>query len=584
MKNKLLSWLPIILLVLFGLFCSRGLFQYNIFATHDGDHHISRGFDAIQGLKEGHFPLRWAGSLNGGCGVPVFNFFYPLIYYLVFLINFAAKDVIFSLKIVCLLSFTVGPVFFYLWLKEETGNKIAGFAGAFLYLFVPYRLLLVFVRFSPEFVAYTVLPILLWSLGRLLYSLGTKGRINKNSWRWAFFSVFWGGVFVISHNFVVMLLLPIVVSYFFLKAFLLKLLTRKNFFLLTAVVISMILLGSFFLGPMLVEKKAVKLDTMKTVDFRDHFPTLGQVIRSRWDYGNSLPGTEKDGMSFMLGYAQWLVLGFSLIFVVLKLLNCQKKKEIFFSPVFFWLVVSLVALFLILPWSKFVWEKVEILQEIQFSWRFLGVAAFSLAALAGFLLAAIPRGLIFYFLSAFLVLLGMIGNRNHLRPQPSPYPWKYVDYEKNHDHRYATTTIFDDVLNKESRMLCLPGTPAIISSLPKGMIWSVERGNTYGKISLTAAKEEKVTLRLGLEFFPGIYQISLNGRRWDNLKNCQGRVCLPDLNFPAGENILEWKIVQSPTEVFFNRLSFLTLTAWTIVIFFVSLKKDEKKTRQADKS
>ena len=156
-KLNLLNIFFVLILLGLSFWAGKGVFKYNVFSTHDGDHHIARSFDAVQTIKEGHFPLRWAGSLNFGCGAAIYNFFYPLLYYLVIGINFLVKDIIGSLKIIYFLTLPIGTLFFYWWLKVETKNKWAALGGAIAYLFAPYRFLLIFVRGSPEFLGYTLL-------------------------------------------------------------------------------------------------------------------------------------------------------------------------------------------------------------------------------------------------------------------------------------------------------------------------------------------------------------------------------------------------------------------------------------------
>ena len=155
------------LLIFFVLIASvwwagKGIFKYSVFSTHDLDHHLARSFDAVKTFSEGHFPMRWAGSLNYFCGIPIYNFFYPLIYYLVILISSINPDIIMALKIIDFLSLLVGTLFFYLWMKAETKKDIPALGGALLYLYAPYRFSLIFVRGSPEFLAYAILPVVLY--------------------------------------------------------------------------------------------------------------------------------------------------------------------------------------------------------------------------------------------------------------------------------------------------------------------------------------------------------------------------------------------------------------------------------------
>ncbi len=123
------NWLQLLIFgILIGsvIWTGKGIFKYSIFSTHDGDHHIARSFDAVTTFKEGEFPLRWAGSLNYFCGVPIYNFYYPLLYYLVILGNFLTHNVLYTLKIVYFLSLLLGTVGFYFWAREETGKDISG--------------------------------------------------------------------------------------------------------------------------------------------------------------------------------------------------------------------------------------------------------------------------------------------------------------------------------------------------------------------------------------------------------------------------------------------------------------------------
>src|SRR3990172_568798 len=90
----------LVILTLLTIWAGKGLFKYDLYSTHDGDHHLARSFDVIAVAREGHFPLRWAGTLNYSCGVPIYNFFYPLLYYLVVFLNPLTQNIFLSLKII----------------------------------------------------------------------------------------------------------------------------------------------------------------------------------------------------------------------------------------------------------------------------------------------------------------------------------------------------------------------------------------------------------------------------------------------------------------------------------------------------
>ncbi len=183
MKRKL-HFLILTTLFLLVLWAGKGIFKYSVASTHDLDHHFVRSLDAIATIREGHFPLRWAGTLNYGCGVPIFNFFYPLVYYLVILLNFIKSDVILSFKLISFASLLIGTLFFYLWMSKETGDKWSSFGGALLYLFAPYRFLLVYVRGSPEYLAYALVPVVLYFFTLSFKQKGLKKFIFFSYFEW----------------------------------------------------------------------------------------------------------------------------------------------------------------------------------------------------------------------------------------------------------------------------------------------------------------------------------------------------------------------------------------------------------------
>lgn len=600
-KNKK-SLVIILILILLGIYCSKGLFTYYAFFTHDGDHHVARSFDAIVALKEGHFPLRWAGSLNHYCGVPIYNFFYPLIYYLVFLINFFIRDVILSLKFIYFLTFILTPIFFYFWLLKETKNHLASFVGATLYLFVPYRFLLIFVRSSPEFMSYMILPLLLFLIS-LLFEQKLAG---KNIFLKGFLTAVVGGLLVISHNFAAMFLLPIVALFIFYKLVLVKIFNKRKIFFLFLLFLSFFGLGAFFIGPAWVEQGNVKLATLQTINYQEHFPTLRQLVRSPWGYHYSSPGVKLDQMSFMLGYVQWLVLIFSGLFLVLSFIKNRNRRKWFRenSAILLWFLLSLFIIFLILPYSIFIWERLVLLQKIQFSWRLLGVTSFTIAALTGFLLSRLKNRFLLAGMAFIFIALAIVGNRNHLLAQPVQDISSYYNFESQHIHRFSTTTFEDDILYQKSPDACTFQDPFIIigpeqkmgdyltearktskrkeNEVPpfhkqEGIVYDLEkgtefnyqvnRGNTFGEVLIQSPEEIRTDVRMNLEYFPGAYRLVMNDNLMRDYDDCLGRICLKNVKMLKGDNNIEWKIVQTPSQRIFNYLSLFFLFLWLVFLF-----------------
>lgn len=563
MKNRIVKFL--IWLVLLGsvTWAGKGIFKYNVFSTHDADHHIARVFDAVQTLKEGEFPLRWAGSLNYHCGVPIFNFYYPLIYYLSAGINFFTNNVIMSLKVVYFLSLLIGTIFFYLWAREETGKTLPALGGALVYLFAPYRFLLIFVRGSPEFLAYAILPVVLYFYAKAFNANGKKFVLNL------FLASLFGGILTISHNFTVMFLMPIILVYLVAKILLLKLDLKRIVWVVFSFVAAFGI-GAFFIGPAILEQKYTQIGA-NFLMWREHFPELWQLWNSKWGYFYSSEGTINDGMSFMLGYAQWLILGLSAVFIIYRLIQAKFKALVFLVENV-WILIffagSLLSLYLILPWSIPIWEKMRLLQEVQFSWRILGVAVFTIAALFVFVLDKIKPKIVLLGLAVGIGLFAAVAERNHLLPQPisSQDLYRYADYENLHFHRYSTTTLGDEVIAPSAKGACWFDVPPIATDFDRIDFKIVERGNTYGAIKFNIPKTDKgKILRMGLAYFPGIYDFQINGKKAEYI-DCGGRVCFDKSKIDTGENFISWKVGENTTEKAFDLISLLFVAAWIILL------------------
>ena len=594
LRKYLFKLLPIFLLLSLTLWAAKGVFRYSVNDTHDGNHHIARSYDVVQTSQEGHFPLRWAGSLNYDCGVPIFNFFYPLIYYLVIPVNYVVGDVIQSLKIIDFATFFIGTVFFYLWLKRELKETWPAFVGAILYLYAPYRFLLVYVRGSPEFMAYAILPVVLYFIA-VTFSQDNIKRFGIS----AFISAVFGGLLTISHNFTVMFLMPIIFIYLVFKIYKSQWLevrlipprvkfikdSGKKFFLIILSFLSYFGLGAFFILPAFLEQKFTKLEIASFI-YKEHFPELWQVIRSKWGYFYSASGTDLDGMSFMLGYAHWIVLGLVSLWLVItlaKVLKLGKRSlnEFFTGNAWILIYLSLSALFifLLLPISLPVWEALPILQRIQFPWRILGICVFAISALFPFWIVKFKKRKFFYFVTLLFVgALSVIGNRNHLMPEPvlSEELDLYENFDRLHWHRHSTTTFNDDIVASSAPSACNFGTPLVSQDDEEILHEVVDRGNTYGLVNINYPGDSESDMVFGLSYFPGAYDISLNGEDV-KARDCHGMVCIQSTKFKKGVNLFKWKIVQTGPQQISNLITLSFVFIWIVVLYFILTGKNPKK-------
>lgn len=384
-------------LLLLVLIVFKALLQPGFYESHDGLFHLIRVEAMAHELSLGQFPVRMAGELAYGRGYPVFNYAYPLFHYFaagLVLLGLTAQD---AIKVVVLLSSWLSVWAGYKWMRCFFEKK-AAVTGAVLLLLVPYRFLITLVIGSfGTILAWAMAMVVLWAMSEVmvrqkekylgLVSLGVAGLIP-------------------AHNVTALIFAPVIAIYGLALARWYK----KGWFKLIIFGLLGVVMAAWFWLPAMAEMNWVVLSNHNAVDYQQHWPTLRQVIYSRWGYGYSESGDD-DGMSFMLGITQWVVFGLSVIALMVTLLKREQEKvktKTKMALVFGGVV--LLGLYLMLPMSEWLWQRVNILTQIQFPWRWLIVSAVGVSLLAAWLVE--KSG---WWMMVLLLLLAGVSNRNITR-------------------------------------------------------------------------------------------------------------------------------------------------------------------------
>src|SRR3990167_7686733 len=99
----ILSFLPLV-----GIFLTSQLPH-----THDGLVHLARIGAYFKALSDGQIPVRWAGDLNYGYGMPLFNFMYQVPYIISSFFVFFGVGLVSAFKITIALSFILSGIFMF---------------------------------------------------------------------------------------------------------------------------------------------------------------------------------------------------------------------------------------------------------------------------------------------------------------------------------------------------------------------------------------------------------------------------------------------------------------------------------------
>ena len=356
-----------VLVVLVGILPLVSILRLGTYQSGDLSLHVYRAMDFYSVLSEGKLVPLWAGQLNGRFGYPLFEFIYPLPYYLISLFHWWGISFIASVKLLLATGFLLSGLTMYHWVKHETGNDKAGLAAAMFYLFAPYHLVNLHFRVAiGEVLALAFLPLVFL----------TTCRVIKNS---SLTNIVAGGLalagLLLSHQAVFALAIPVLVVYFILKLTLIKKNRLRYRRLVSGVGLGLMGLGlsAFHWLPAVAESKFTHQVFMNKVEYL----SLSDLLYSPWRGGFLFQGSGGE-LSFLIGYSQLVLMGLALMLVF------RKKFSAASWPLVLLCLITIAALVLMmLPASWPVWQLFPLLLRFQFSYRILAVVILVISFLAG---------------------------------------------------------------------------------------------------------------------------------------------------------------------------------------------------------
>lgn len=366
MKKGLIDKFIIPIILIFAIPAIWALFVKGFYGASD-DLHIAWLFEMDRVLKLGQFPPRFVPDLSFGFGYPLFNFVFPLPFYLGEIFHLLSFSFVDSIKIVFGISLAASALTMYFFLKEIVSRDLA-FVGALIYLYTPYRSTDVYVRGAlGEALSFLFLPLVLLAAVRIYKNLGE----NKIGWRnVSIFSLSMAGL-ILSHNIVSYMFFPFLIMLLFLLLLAAKGKRAQLFLNYGAGIAGALLVSLYFWLPALSESSLMQYGTV--FNFVDHFPTLKQLFTPFFGYGASVAGPH-DGMSFFIGVANIAVVVLGLLlgtFFWRKIKTLEKTIFIWGIGVFF------ISIFMMNFRSSFLWSHLPLLPYFQFPWRFLTMITLS---------------------------------------------------------------------------------------------------------------------------------------------------------------------------------------------------------------
>lgn len=330
-KRSNAKWL--LLSIVISLVILWPLFRSGYWESDDGEWMVIRFSAFHESLRDGHFPVRWTQRLNHGYGYPVFNFLYPLPFYLAevpYLLGFGFVD---SIKLIFAASLVLSAVGMFLFARKW--GKVAAFTASAVYIYAPYWVFLLYTRGSlGESVALAVAPFVFIFADRIA---------RKPNWQNVTAMGVAYAALVMSHNVIALLFTPLILAYI-TRNMILK--SRKRLPHYLSALFLGLALSAFFWIPALYDLRFTKAGGIRISDYQTYFLNFKQLVS-------------------MTGPIQ-------LLFIIVAIV----KKKWFFS-----LVAIFSALFMH-PISSPVIAQFPIIEKIQFPWRMATIFVFTSAVSA----------------------------------------------------------------------------------------------------------------------------------------------------------------------------------------------------------
>jgi hypothetical protein len=522
------------------------IFRTGAYESGDFNIHVRRSMEFYKVLMEGNLIPSWAGDFNATYGYPLFAFNYILPYYITSFFHFIGFSFINSMKLLLSLSFIFSGIFMYLFSKNLFKKSLPAFGASIFYLFAPYHLIsLNFKVTIGEVLSYTFIPLVFYFMNKYL---------DTKKITYSILSGLSLSLVILSHIFIAIFLIPI---FFIYTCFHSKNIVRGATHSAFAIILSLTIALFQWTAPLIYKPF---LFTTVYPPGSAYFPTLIDLLYSPWRFGLLFQGP-KGELSFLIGYVQIIVIIVALFYLITKK-NIGRYKNDFI----FWLLIIFATIFLITPYSKFIWDHVQILAEAG-SHRLLILMGFFTSIVAGFLFLIFSKNKLLIYTFIFLTVATTIlnwGQRTMLpqvddnvlrRDLPLSATW-------GDGHFYANSKWVDP---KHPWFLVIPSSSISITR-GEGKVLSETHTSVLHAYKVTSATS--LTITENTLYFPG-WKATFNNKHVDLKPSKSGLIYF---NLPQGNGTLILSYHDLPLFMISKLISFIAILLTFIYLMCVFIR------------
>lgn len=373
---------------------SFALLRDGFFSSSDGMIHLYRLFELDRAIHAGIVFSRWLPLSGYGYGLPVFNYYPPLAYYLAEFFHLLGAGYIGSIKLLIAFGFILAALSMFHFSRDLLGVR-AAFVASIAFIYLPYLLSDAYIRGNfPEMLAMSLIPFALYAFRRVVATPNLKFFILASI---SF------ALIILTHHLTAMLAAPLLGAYviFIFVAEAVRTPTsalsggsnaaavglRKLFWCIGAISLSLVL-SAFYWVPALTELNLVFVGPASLARFLvSRLVTVENFFAPSLAY-SYLP--QSDALLHSAGFPQTVAALAVGVATIVSMRARQGNRQLptfnFQSPTnhaIFFLLVLITSIFMLLNLSAPLWNAIPTLRFMQFPWRFQILVGISIAFLIG---------------------------------------------------------------------------------------------------------------------------------------------------------------------------------------------------------
>ncbi len=587
---------PITILAL-SLVALEAIIRPTLPCSDDAAFHLLRLTQLDHLLRQGVLFSRWAPDMAQGYGFPFFNFYAPLSYYLAEAVSLLVGNLHLGMRLTFALSVYLAGLAAYR-LARDHFSPLAAIVTAVSYMYAPYFAYDILFRGNlAESVAWPLLPLALWTMGRL-------ARTRQK--RWFIATTLSYAAVLLTHNVFALIFSPLLGLYGLLEIRDWRLeigdwktnqqstnpftihnsqFTIHNyppFILITLSLLLGLALTTFFWLPALIERNIVHSDRLlipPVFVYWGNFVTLAEVFTPpQTVYSNLI----NPSPARTLGLVS-LILALPAILLGWKVFrNGRKRQTIFFTT------ATAIYIFLMTAVSTPIWANLPLIEFVQFPWRLLGPAALCLAILVGASIDVLTQHSALsthhsppttqrphsqftihnsqFIIPALYITILILANLYYLDARYCPgleNPTIAAMQQFERDTLTIGTTAKGEYLPLTVEYM--PAEPATepFAPLPETAVL-LSSNRTPKQLNATLSASQPFTLTANLFDYPG-WQATLNGTPVPiTPADGTGLITLP---IPTGDHTLTIQFRETPLRIFANLISIISLIILIVIAF-----------------